>query len=691
MTQLTINGRTIEARPGQSLLAAALAAGTYIPHLCAHPDLPVHGGCKVCTVEIAGVAEPVQACETVVGEGMVVSTRSPAADHVRTVALELMLASHPTDCTSCAAYLNCELQALMQYTGVAHSRLREINKVTARIGAPDALISRETFRCISCTRCIRACADLRGVGVLTINHEQGETYVGTVGGRPLAETDCRFCGACVEVCPTGAIMDMPGVFSTDVPRPVALVPCANGCPAHTDIPLYLELANQGRYADSAAVFREKLTFPLSLGYICTHPCEASCKRGRLDFPLAIREIKRFVAENDTEQYWRRKATPAPPTGRSVAVVGGGPAGLTAAYYLARKGHAVTVLERLPKPGGMLRYGIPRQRLPREVVDGEIAILRHDAGFAVELGVDATDVRDLRARYDAVLVATGAQAGRRPPGLDRPWPNVHAAVDLCRRWNLGERPDLGDIVTVYGGGSVAFDAARSARAAGASVVRLLCLEPATAMLVDPEEVRAAQANGIEVVNSVSLVDVVEVGGLVSGLRFVDVRSFRFTDAGLELDVVEGSERVLATDSFVLALGQCSDLTEAFGLDLGRGGFVRTGPEHVTSLVGVFAAGDAVTGTRSVVAAIADARAAASSVDRYLGGDGVIEDRFYEREPHRPALGVTPNFSGLPRTNCRTAEAMVAETSRCLHCELRRDIETVKYWADPAYRAQPAVAR
>lgn len=185
---LQIDGYRIEATEGQNLLQAALDAGIYIPHLCHHPDLSSQGGCKLCAVEIEGLPQCVQSCETIVNEGMIVSTKTEKVKQLRNVALELMLASHPKDCTSCDKYLNCELQALMQYMGVAHSRLREIEKENTRISPSDKLIQKEMYRCILCGRCVRACQELRGVGVLTYNKRNGEAYVGTEGDKPLAET-----------------------------------------------------------------------------------------------------------------------------------------------------------------------------------------------------------------------------------------------------------------------------------------------------------------------------------------------------------------------------------------------------------------------------------------------------------------------------------------------------------------------
>jgi formate dehydrogenase (NADP+) beta subunit len=685
MINLIIDGRAVQARPGRNLLEAALDAGIYIPHLCSHPDLTSQGGCKMCTVEVEGKARPVQACEVTPTEGMVVQTKTAAADKVRNVALELVLAPHPKDCTSCRAYLNCELQALMQYTGITHSRLRSIEKKTAAIGFSDNVVSKEMFRCIQCGRCVEACGELRGVGVLHFNHAEGETYIGTKGDVPLSETDCRFCSACVEVCPTGSIMDAPGLFATDVPKTQAIVPCQNNCPAHTDIPLYLALAGDHRYADSVSVFREKLTFPLSLGYVCSHACESDCKRGKIDFPISSREVKRFAVENDTEQTWKQRTWVKPSTGKRVAVVGGGPAGLTGAYYLARLGHSVTVFERSNRAGGMLTHGIPKYRLPQEVVDGEIDTLRSIVDFEIVTGADITDTAMLTREYDSVLVAAGAQAGRRPTAFRGTWPNAVDGVDLCRAFNAGESTVAqGSVVTIYGGGNVAFDCARGALRAGASTVRIMCLESATKMLADPEELREAIAEGVQIINSVAVTAVNQADGRVTGLDLERVQSFCFGPDGLELTCEPNSAHHLDTDLLVLATGQATSFAEGFGLPLRPNGFAAADFDCATSVPGLFAAGDVVTGTRTVIDAVAGARRAASSIDRYLGGEGDIEDTFFDREPRDPSLGIIPDFSGMTRTACRTPEAVSTETSRCLHCELRRDIDTVKYWTDPAYR-------
>lgn len=685
--RLNIDGYKIEAKEGQNLLQAALDAGIYIPHLCYHPALTPQGGCKLCTVEIEGREGTVQSCETMVEEGMVVKTKTDKVKQLRMIALELMLASHPKDCTSCDKYLKCELQALMQYMGVAHSRLREIEKENTRIATSDNLIKKEMFRCIQCGRCIRACEELRGVGALRYNKKNGETYVSTKDDKPLSETDCRFCGACVEVCPTGAIQDIKGIFLNDSPRNMALIPCKNKCPAHTDIPTYVRLIEQGKNSDAVSVIREKLTFPLSLGYICTQACESSCKRGHLNEneSVSIRELKRFVVENDKEEKWRKRAFHCPSTGKKVAVIGGGPSGMTAAYYLVKKGHDVTVFEVQPLAGGMLSYGIPKYRLPQEIVNNEVNILEKD-GIKINLGVRIKSLEDVKNKgFHAVLIAVGAQKGKRPLDYCKDWRNAYDAVEFCRSANEGKLPNMGETLTVYGGGNVAFDCARIAKKSGIPVVRVVCLEPRNKMLADAEEISCALEEGIEILNSRSMLGIEEMKGNVSALKLINVNSFRFGERGLEMETEEGSETTLKTDFLIFATGQQPDLKDSFGVELFRGSFIKTNDVLQTNEEGIFAAGDVIYGTKSVVEAIASGRKAAMNIDKYLGGDGNIEEKLYDRVPLNPKIGVIEGFSKLSRKEhlCTECDAKGAAT-RCLQCDLRLDIEKVKFWVDEHYK-------
>ena len=395
------------------------------------------------------------------------------------------------------------------------------------------MIKREAERCVQCGRCVRACKELRGIGALEYRKRDGESYVGVKADVSLAESDCRFCGACAEICPTGAIQDMPGIFPSDVPRLRALTPCKNACPAHTDIYTYIRLAEQGRYADAVSVIREKLTFPHVLGHVCTHKCEYDCKRGHLDAALSIREIKRFAVENDAERAWMKRIEKCAATGKRVAVIGAGPAGLTAAWHLSRKGHEVVVLERESMPGGLMRYGIPLYRLPRADLDAEIAIIE-SMGVKIHTDTEVISALAVKENFDAAVVAVGAHRGTIPDAEAAACENVWSALDFCRLANMGEVPGVGDAVTVVGGGNVAFDCARIAGKAGVKTVRVLCLEKRDRMLAYEEEVEAAIAEGVDVINGATGVGLRTENGRVVGLEYMRVVRFRFEPAGLVLE-------------------------------------------------------------------------------------------------------------------------------------------------------------
>ena len=697
--KLWIDGIPVEAPQGKSILNAALDAGIYIPHLCSHPDLTPQGGCKLCLVEVDGEeARPVTACTTPVREGMRVRTSSDGLDRLRRMSMELMLAGHPHDCTGCRSFGNCEFQALIQYLSVAHSRMKDVHRATDTLSAADPLIDRELERCIRCGRCVRVCREVRGVGILDYRKKGEETYIGTEGGLSLADAGCRFCGACVEVCPTGALQDREGVFRKDLTKSQALVPCQAECPAHIDIPRYVRLVKEGRCAEAVAVIREKVPFPHALGRVCTHRCESGCRRQGLNGAVDIRDLKRFAVEHDDKALWRQRSANKPDTGKRVAVVGGGPAGLTAAYYLARQGHAVTVLERLPVAGGMLSTGIPAYRLPREEVRAEIdAIL--EAGVVLETGREVRNAAALRREgYDAVLAAVGAAAGRVIP-LEGCVPACCAtAVGFLRSVSLGRDTapvTAGSTVAVLGGGNVAFDAARVARRLGAEV-KVICLEAREAMLADEEEILQAQEEGVTVLPGRINLAVETRDGAITGVRTAQVASFRFEEGKLVAETIPGTEEVLAADTILFAAGQRPELTPEFGLELDRFGHPLCGEDHAASAEGVFAAGDVVTGTRTVIEAIQAGREAAAAIDRYLGGDGDISETLVDPAAPGPELGLQEGFAG--RARCRGAvrpagermgcfapvdlglacDEAGGEAGRCLQCDLRGQLHSSKMW-------------
>ena len=372
---IQIDGREIRTEQGANVLEAALTNGIYIPHLCHHPDLPDIGSCRLCIVEVEGREGVCPSCKLEAEDGMKIRTDSEQISHLRRLSMELILAAHPEDCSTCPKYGQCEMQTLIQYMGVSATRMNTRVKGFP-MNESNPLLIHDMNRCVLCGRCVRACNDLRGVGVLQYNKKDMETYVGTLHDRLLKDSDCRFCGACAEVCPTGTIRDM--VNYTPVEKKDTLIPCQAACPAHADVPRYVRYVKEGKMEEATAVIHEKIPFPECLGHVCAHACEGKCRRGDVNEAVSIRNIKRYAAEHANNSLWKENSKHLPSTGKKVCVVGGGPAGMTAAYYLAKQGHETVLKEALPKLGGQLQYGIPSYRLPREVVDKEAGYLQ-DAG------------------------------------------------------------------------------------------------------------------------------------------------------------------------------------------------------------------------------------------------------------------------------------------------------------------------
>lgn len=697
MAVITIDGTRLEVPENKNVLECALEAGIYIPHLCHHPDLPENGSCRMCIVEVEGQEGVTTSCTLRPKDGMVIHTKSEQINKLRTLALELLLAGHPEDCSTCPKYGNCELQTLIQYIGANNARMRTRSKgIKMEEGNP--LLIHDMNRCILCGRCVRACNQLRGVGVLQYNKKDLETYVGTLHGKLLKDADCRFCTACAEVCPTGSIRDKLQLLNTNLKKEEALVPCRTHCPAHTDVPRYIRFVKEGNYDAAAAVIREKAPFPNVLGHICNHVCELECKRREVNEAMSIRNIKRYAAEHDTGKYWKGKGKQLPDTGKKVCVVGGGPAGLTAAYYLRKQGHAVTVKEALPTVGGMMAYGIPAYRLPREIIADEAKVIS-EQGVVFETNTRVEKPVELLKEYDAVLMTIGAHQGVRLPMEGSNLPGVLLNIDFLRKASLGEETGMGKHVIVLGGGNVAFDCARTAKRLGAEEIHLACLEARDVMTADEEEIEQAQEEGI-FVHPAQTFEKITGSDSVTGVDFMNVKSFTFDENRRAIiEKEEGSEHHIDADTVIFATGQRPDLTEEAGLTLGRANSIVVKENSLaTETEGIFAAGDVVYGTKSVIQAIASGRDAAVEIDKYLGGDGDISETLAPEQHADPRIGKVEGFGYQERKGTKVVASeerkdnfdmvdygicdseICGEASRCLQCDLRLQIHPSRLWTE-----------
>ncbi|BCV21971.1 NADH-quinone oxidoreductase subunit NuoF [Moorella sp. Hama-1] len=468
-------------------------------------------------------------------------------------------------------------------------------------------------------------------------------------------------------------------------------PCQNTCPANVDVPIYIDLIRQRRFAEAYEVIRRENPFPVVCGRVCNHPCEGKCNRAKIDQPLAIRELKRFAADYAMKLNGQRpRPAVAPSNGQKVAVIGAGPAGLTAAYYLALKGYGVTVFEALPVAGGMMAVGIPEYRLPKKTLQAEIDTI-------LELGVELQtgkalgrdfSLDDLKAKgYEAVFVAIGAHKDQKlgVPGEDLE--GVYAGATFLRQLNLGQAPDVKDkVVAVIGGGNVAMDAARSALRLGAREVHIIYRRQKDDMPAIREEIHEAEKEGIKITCQANPVAIQGENGRVTAMQCARMAMGEFDRSGRRRPVpIEGADFTLPVDVVIAAIGQTVDRTGIpEGVEVGRGGTVvadaKTG---ATSLPGIFAGGDCVAGPDTVIGAIAAGKAAAAAIDRYLGGDGrVVPEMEIKRQRTAPviedhterevaaALEPEERLQGFVEVELGyDEEKAVAEASRCLRCDVR----------------------
>jgi NADPH-dependent glutamate synthase beta subunit-like oxidoreductase len=530
---------------------------------------------------------------------------------------------------------------------------------------------------------------------------------------------CNACGECFEVCPVrvpapfeAETADRPAIhrrYPQAIPSEFAIdkrgtSPCRIQCPAGCNAHAYIALIGQGRFDRAAGVIRETLPLPGVMGRICDHPCEAGCHRDSVDQALAIRNLKRFAADWEAEHAelgdhglplldtdGREQVAAAEKKPQRVAIVGSGPAGLTAARDLVIEGYRVTVFEAQPKAGGMLRYGIPRYRLEEEVLDRDIQSIL-DLGVELRTGKRVRDPERLLERegdqedagFDAAFVAVGAWKGQR---LDIPGEEaagVWQGLEFLREINSGRTVDLGAEIVVIGGGDVAMDAARCARRlSGVGRVSVVCLEARYEMPAHPWEAQEALEEGVEFLNGWGPTEIRTGDGRAAGVVFRACTSVFDGDGMFAPTFDDGRTMAVEADAVIITIGQAIDTGGLEGLAVGQGGLVAADDITLaTNSPGVFAGGDAVLGPATAVQAIAQGHRAAESIMRYLRGDDLERGRRSATVEEAPAPGTTPGRRPrrpMPTIDIErrvtTFDALeygydeseaVAEAGRCLNC-------------------------
>jgi heterodisulfide reductase subunit A2 len=539
--------------------------------------------------------------------------------------------------------------------------------------------------------------------------------------RYIDEDKCTGCGSCAEACPVEVIntfdlglskrkavyrhsaQAVPGAFAI---QKQGIAPCRDACPTDQRAQGYIALIHQGRYADAYWAIRREHPFPSVCGRVCNHQCEDACSRGKYDEPVNIMGLKRFVADwaynHRTELPNLRdksivgtpfKHNPAP-TGKKIAIIGAGPAGLTAALDLVRLGHKVTVFDALPVAGGMMRVGIPPHRLPTEMLDWEIQQVI-DEGVQLRLNTRVDDIPALIENdYDAALIATGAHQAKKIPIRNSNHPDNWLSLSVLRKACLGEKIDLsGRKVIVLGGGNVALDTARTVLRMGADEVRMACLEPRGEMPGFEWEIGVAEEEGIQMCPGRTFKEIVVKDDKIVGVRCVEVKFYGFKRGRPDVEEIPGTEQILPADLVVWAIGQGPDfscLPPDGSINTRYPVGIQSDQHMMTTMPGVFVAGDVHRGvTFFVVDAIGEGHKAARNIDRYLRGEnGIpeprqmpvvnlsredIEAKFEHGEASRRARTPITSIPLEARVNnfCEVdltmseAEAQ-AEAERCLRC-------------------------
>ena len=626
---------------GCSAAAEAIAAGAAPPNVCVASNAETHA-------EVAAIV------------GAAIEEREP----------EL---ANPM-CTYSAA----EAETVFEYDGVADCRAA----ILLYAGQKKCDVG-----CLGLGSCVKACP----FDALVIGPQ----------GLPVVDSDrCTGCGTCVRICPNGVLS-----LTSATNRVLAwnradecLAPCQRTCPAQIDIPAYIAAIDRGKPEEAIRIIKERNPMPLSIGRVCPHPCESVCRRGHADEPVAINYLKRFAADYEMNQGQAFKPYMLPNTEYKVAVVGGGPAGLSAAYYLRRLGHQVTIFEAMPKLGGMLRYGIPEYRLPKKTLDWEIQQIL-DLGIEAKpnmrLGEDF-EIEDLTGKmgFDAVFIGNGAWNSR-DMGVEgeHELQGMVGGIDWLIKLAAGEKVVMGKRVAIIGGGNTAIDCARNALRMGAEKVTIIYRRTRKEMPAAFYEVDAAEEEGVELKFLAAPVALKGEDGKLTGIEVLEMELGEPDSSGRRRPVPkEGSNYVIPIDMCVAAIGQFCDLDflpAVCKIETTRWNTLEANPATLeTGWEGVFAGGDAVSGPATVVEALAHGRKAARAIHHYLR-DEPMEPEYQTVTPANdpwPVITDVIGVSPVPREKMPelpaherarnfeevelglSPEAAGREAARCLQCGL-----------------------
>ena len=628
-----------------------------------------YAGCSAAAVAVvAGTAEP-NVC--------IVGGSESATNTAEVMGVEVGLAESPKSYNPCSGGLRAADKFV--YLGVNSCRAQ----ATLSGGQRECSVG-----CIGLGDCIDAC-------------QFNALKMGPEGYPVVVEENCVGCGACETVCPK-YVMKVKTMserlmhFNCSDDR---LAPCRQTCPAEIDIPLYIAQIREGDYEGAVNTIRERNPFLLSCGRVCPHPCETNCRRGIEDEPVSINQLKRFVADYEMNSEERLPMPMAPQTRKRIAVIGGGPAGLTCAYFLRRLGHQVNIFEAMPKLGGMLRYGIPQYRLPKEVLDWEIeGILDLGIDFHtnVRFGQDFDLTSLVASGFDAIFLGIGAwkDTSLRVKGEDLK--GCYTGIDFLSRLASGENIPTGRTAAIIGGGNTAIDCTRNLIRMGVKKVYIVYRRTRAEMPANSVEIDAAGHEGVQFSFLAAPVEVKgDEDGQVTHLEYLKMKLGEPDASGRRRPVpIEGSETLLETDMVITAIGQSPEISftersrkRLAELKTTRWNTIDVDPATLQSNIPyLFAAGDAATGPSLVVDAIGGGRRAARSIHQYVMGqkitaqtqelgkdliaetlfdhvDGVIKN---PRAP-MPELPVEERiYSFVEVDQVLTENSAKNESNRCLSC-------------------------